>query len=354
MSIVEDENGNHLLLQLYHQEEGTDGAAEDILVEGIAMIVEESYLKLTSDNGYGLRVDHLSDIIFLSADDERIPSRWQRRSAQRNHTAMAWKTRGNDYFGKPRYRTAIECYTQALGGSPTAEETHTIKLHRSLAFLKTKQFDAALSDLESATTAPKPAEKALFRNAQALYGLRRYRECCGVLKALRMEYPKNSVGKVQLDRAVKRLAEQTTGKYQLEQLHAEAAKPRPPHIDHAAYIGPVHVKASGSRGRELFISSTVKAGDLLFCEKAFATHSSAREDVVPMVLPSWFLVRRIIALNAFGSLLSTRQSCLRALSQDCPAQGMVKGPFHSYGIWPMASYINHYCYSNAWTSFTGT
>lgn len=108
MSIVEDENGDHLLLQLYHQEDGTGGAAEDILVEGMAVIVKEPYLKLTSDGGYGLRVDHLSDVIFLSADNERIPSRWQRRSAQQNYTAMAWKTRGNDYFGKSRYRAAIE------------------------------------------------------------------------------------------------------------------------------------------------------------------------------------------------------------------------------------------------------
>ncbi|GAB1310474.1 SET domain-containing protein [Madurella fahalii] len=371
MSIVEDENGEHLLLQLYHQEEEKGGAAEDILVKGMAMIVKEPYLK--------------GDI------------RW----------------RGNDNFGKSKFQSAVESYTQALGCSPTAEEAHTIKLNRSLAFLKTKQFDAALSDIESATAAPKPAEKALFRKSQALYDLQRYRECCEVLKVLRMEYPNNNAAKVQLDRAIKRLAEHTNGRYQFAQLHAEAARLRPPHLDHATYIGPVHVKASGSRGRGLFTSRAVKAGDLLFCEKAFAhafvdeegasggirdttilidaeadsVTMGAHPDLINMVIqklyrnPSLapvitdlhhgsyepvdtshvdstpvvdtFLVRRIIALNAFGCPVSSQQPHSRALKQDSQTRQLVNEQFHSCGIWPTASYINHSCYSNTWRSFIG-
>ena len=163
-----------------------------------------------------------------------------------------------------------DSYVKALDCSPTVEEAHILRLNRSLAFLKTKQFDAALSDLESTSTTLKPAEKALFRKAQALYNLQRYRECCEVLKVLRMEYPSNVAAKGEFTRAVNRLVEQENGRYRFKQLYMEATKLRPPHLDHSTYFGPVSVRASGSRGRGLFTTEAVKAGDLLLCEKAFA------------------------------------------------------------------------------------
>jgi hypothetical protein len=126
--------------------------------------------------------------------------------------------------------------------------------------------------LTAPTATGKPAEKGLFRKAEALYSLQRYRECCEVLKELCLEYPDNPTAKPKLTRAISRLAEQTNGKYPFKQLHLEAAKLRPPHLDHATYIGPVRIQAAGSRGRGLFTTKAVKAGDLLFCEKAF-THA---------------------------------------------------------------------------------
>lgn len=50
----------------------------------------------------------------------------------------------------------------------------------------------------------------------------------------------------------------------------EAKKLCPPHLDHATYIGLVAARETGSRGRGLFTTKEVKAGDLLLCEKAFA------------------------------------------------------------------------------------
>lgn len=150
------------------------------------------------------------------------------------------------------------------------EEAHTLRLNRSLAFIKAKQFDAALSDLESASTILKPTEKALSRKSQALYHLQRYRECCETLKVFRMEYPSNLAAQGELTRSINRLAEQEYGRYRFKQLYMEASKLRPPHLDHSTYVGPVSVRSSGSRGRGLFTTETVKAGELLLCEKAFA------------------------------------------------------------------------------------
>lgn len=165
-------------------------------------------------------------------------------------------------------------YNRALTCSPAPGETHTIRLNRCLALLRTRQYDGALADAECVTTTTtatgKPVEKALYRRAEALYNLQQYRECCEILKQLRIEYPDNKAAKDQLTRAISRLSEHTYGKFQFKQLHAEAAKLRPPCLDHATYIGPVSVQAAGSRGRGLFTTRAVSAGDLLFCEKAFA------------------------------------------------------------------------------------
>jgi hypothetical protein len=107
MAIVEDEKGDVLMVQLYHQEDGT----EDVIVEGTVLLLKEPFLKLMSDGNYGLRVDHLSDIVFLSADDERIPGSWRRGSAEQSGgAALAWKTKGNTHFAKSAHRSAIEWY----------------------------------------------------------------------------------------------------------------------------------------------------------------------------------------------------------------------------------------------------
>ncbi|KAK0648119.1 hypothetical protein B0T16DRAFT_112784 [Cercophora newfieldiana] len=405
LAIVEDEGGDVLLLQLYHQEQAGE-TLEDILTEGAVLIIKEPYFKATANGGYALRVDHVSDIVFLTADDARVPEAW--RWVSGTSTAMAWKAKGNDNFNATKYRAAIEAYTRALDCSPTVEGRTTITLNRSLAYIKTKAFEKALSDVESTTSSAARTEKALFRKAQALYGLQRFRESCEVLKALRLEYPNNNTAKADLDRAIGRLFEQSHGRYDFKKMYAEAARLRPPQLDHATYIGPVAIKDSGISpgGRGMFTTQHVSAGDLLFCEKAFAhafvdesasglsrlnttilidamsnrvtigtepeltnmvvqklcrnpslasiitnLHHGSYEPVeatsvdgVPVV--DTFLIRRIIALNSFGSPLNSRESHLGLGSGK-------KSEFHSSGIWPQASYINHNCLSNARRSFIG-
>ncbi|KAH0563178.1 hypothetical protein GP486_002254 [Trichoglossum hirsutum] len=390
MAVVEDEDGDAILLQLYYQEEEDERAAKEILGEGTIVIVKEPYLKLMSDGEYGIRVDHLSDIIFLPRYDGRVPKCWKLGLAERTASVNTWKTKGNGYFKECNYHAAIE---------------------------QTKRFDAALSDLESVSIAPKPAEKVLFRKAQALSSLQRYRECCEVLKFLRMDYPNNMEAKGELSRAINRLLEQESGKYKFKQLHAEAFKLCPPHLDHATYVGPVTVKDSGSRGRGLFTTKAVKAGDLLLCEKAFAhafaddTTAASRQkldltllinpgtDTVtiggraeliqlivqklyrnPSLMPvitdlhhgsympagvsevdgtavvDTFLVERIISLNVFGCPLSSHQIYLRDIEEEVTQKTNAEEAgkkFYSCGIWPMASYINHCCYCNAQRSFIG-
>ncbi|KAK3294133.1 TPR domain protein [Chaetomium fimeti] len=398
LAIVEDEKGDVLMLQLHHQVDDR----EPLVREGTVMILKEPFFRMMMDGNYGLRVDHVSDVVLLPANDERIPAAW-RGKPDHSGTALAWKAQGNNHFNRSEYRSAIECYTQSLAYPSTLEEICTVRLSRSVAFLKARQYDAALLDTELVTTTAAAgsnlADKARFRKAEALYGLERYRECCEVLKELRLDYPHNAPAKALLTRGIARLAEQTNGEYQFKQLHDDAAKLRPPHLDHATYIGPVRVQDAGSRGRGLFTTKAVKAGDLLFCEKAFAyvfsdADAGTREvpllvdpraggtvgtqsDLVNMTIqklhrnPSLtpaitnlhhgsyqpvattqvdgqsiidsFHVRRTVGINVFSSSLSS----LVQLANPNGPMG------NASGIWPLASYLNHSCAGNAFRAFIG-
>ncbi|KAK1836916.1 hypothetical protein QBC39DRAFT_377858 [Podospora conica] len=402
MSIVEDETMETVMLQLYHQDH-PDQPHEEILVQGRTVIVKEPYLKEMASGSYGLRVDHVSDVEFLSLMDERIPGPWRNRPRQ--NTAATWKETGNEHFNKFRYRAAIEAYTEGLGCSPTDEEREIIARNRSLAHLKIGSFDKALADAEVAALSTTDTEKAPFRKAQALYGLSRFRECCDVLKALCAEHPDNRPAQDLLNRATARLAEETQGQYDFKAMHAEVARLRPPHLDHATFIGPVVIKPSGisSGGRGLFTTAAVAAGDLLFCEKAFAhAFADSSKNVTTLVdvatdtvtmgtqpelidrlirkmyqnpslsksvtdlyhgdypavetasidgspIVDSFLLRRIIPLNSFGCPLSSRSDQDTTLTSSSKSKSF----YHSCGIWTLASYINHSCDSNTRRAFIG-
>lgn len=117
----------------------------------------------------------------------------------------------------------------------------------------------------------------MFRKSQALYYLQRVRESCEVHTLLNKEYPNNTAAKKEFDRATARLAEVQSAEYPFRRLQREAMKRRPPHLDRATYVSPVSVRSTESRGRGLFTTEAVRAGDLLFCEKVFA-HAFHDED----------------------------------------------------------------------------
>ncbi|KAL4899287.1 hypothetical protein BDW74DRAFT_183819 [Aspergillus multicolor] len=346
-------------LQLYSQEVDS---MNHCLAEGSVVSIKEPYLKVTSDAGFGLRIDHVSATkswnFDLSADD--------------------WKLKGNEWFNKGNYHYANDW---ALEASPSADEAITIRLNRALTHLRAHKFEVALRDLDVQPAEPKLLEKALYRKAQALYHLGRFRGC----------------------------SEQQKGKYNFKRMQVEAAKNFAPELDHATYVGPVVVKMTKSHGRGFFTTAAVKAGDLLLCEKAFAyafydannrkhtlsmvintetnvvsTHTQAQlvvsivqklfknpkmgeaftnlhhggyqpvrvseADGLPVV--DTFLLERIVSLNCFGCPLPSRGYHIetRGVEEAAPS---FDERFHSNGIWTAASYLSHSCDSNSRRSFLG-
>lgn len=106
VAIVEDEDGDVLMLQLYNQEK--DLVAHGRLAEGTVMIVKEPYLKVMSDGDYGIRVDHLSDMKLLTEHDPLLPLLWRPRLTEIDTSARFWRLKGNDYFNAGGYHLAIE------------------------------------------------------------------------------------------------------------------------------------------------------------------------------------------------------------------------------------------------------
>ncbi|KAK4663724.1 hypothetical protein QC763_610930 [Podospora pseudopauciseta] len=107
MAIVEDEKSEVFLLQLYHQVEMT----EDILVPGGILIIKDPYLKLTADGRHGLRVDHVSDAVFLLAHDRRVPSCWHSELTNPQlKSADFWKTKGKEFLVNQDIRPQLNIF----------------------------------------------------------------------------------------------------------------------------------------------------------------------------------------------------------------------------------------------------
>ena len=120
------------------------------------------------------------------------------------------------------------------------------------------------------------SEKGYYRAARSLYELGRFGECHETLKTLLSQYPDCEAAKKELIRCERRLREQEDGDYDFKVMY-EAARETPPCLDHATYIGPVKIQASEGRGRGLFTTRAVAAGELLLCEKAFTYCFAAQE-----------------------------------------------------------------------------
>jgi hypothetical protein len=125
-----------------------------------------------------------------------------------------------------------------------------------------------LSHLKSANE----SERKLLQRARVLYSQQEYPDCAEVLKSLCKSFPHSKLGNAELSKVISRLLEQRRGIYNWKLLYSEVRKLCPPCLDHATYTGSVEVRESKGKNRGYFTTASVKAGDLLLCEKAFSYH----------------------------------------------------------------------------------
>jgi hypothetical protein len=110
MAIMEDEKDDVSMLSLYHCEEEDERPAEDIVRPGTILLIKEPYFKVHGDGGYGLRVDHITDVLHIDEDDERVPSKWRQRPRQVHSSADTLRKEGNAAVGQKKYWEAIAKY----------------------------------------------------------------------------------------------------------------------------------------------------------------------------------------------------------------------------------------------------
>lgn len=80
MAIVEDGEGVAVLLQLYNQPDEAVVPKGSILQEGGFVLIKEPFFKaVVTDGSYSIRVDHVSDVIFLDEASELVPKKWRKR-----------------------------------------------------------------------------------------------------------------------------------------------------------------------------------------------------------------------------------------------------------------------------------
>lgn len=161
-------------------------------------------------------------------------------------------------------------YSAAIRVAETAEEYELAYLNRSLVNLRLGRPATALADAakSSGTDNLKVTEKGLLREASALYDLAKYDQSFDKIQTLKAKYPTNNSAMAMMDRVQARLKEQQTGQYDFRRMY-EQAKATPPLIDCATYTTPVEIRDSPGKGRGVFTTRKVLAGDILICEKAF-------------------------------------------------------------------------------------
>jgi len=257
------------------------------------------------------------------------------------------------------------------------------------------RYDAAKADALASRTGAPSDWKAYFTAGRAAYGLcdyqtsRKYYE-----SALELNPPATSNVKKEYARCLSRLSEESTGSYDFPSL-LSSLSPTAVHLDVASFLSNAVVADSTLHGRGLFAARDIRAGELLYAEKATLmpnqyepSRASAAlyammvrqlydnpslagpvlslyggdyprsgvegtlVDDVPVV--DVFLVESIRTKNCFSAPLSTVENTRPPPPTTTPNTTSASNSNRmAKGLWPHASYMNHSCVPNSMRSFLG-
>ncbi|OBS25984.1 hypothetical protein FPOA_06514 [Fusarium poae] len=405
LAAAEDENGTGILLQLFQQPEEKQIPCNVSILDYKVCIVKDPFFQRAFDSDsygpfekqtayYCLRIDHPGDIIGVPHGDKRIPEKWRGDVIMdERNSSSGYREKGNKAFRNKQWGNAHFEYTQALVEADTLEDKQLAHLNRSLTNLKLGRPAKALSDATEAYDPRVPSEKALFRHYIALYNLQRFEECEVMLQTVLDAFPDSVVAKTTMQRVKSRLQEERTGNYNFKQMYEHAkATEGPPLVDCATFSTSVEIRDSPGRGRGLFTTKSVSAGELLLVEKAFAysfmDETRLLDQVTYMVVQKLyhdpdslsafeglfdggfkkvkvsecdgapvvdsFLVEKVLSLNSFGSPRTTRDFCKNVIWSGKKTPSSRERPIYtSAGVWLLAARVNHSCVGNCRRSFIG-
>lgn len=67
--------------------------------------MKEPFFKCATDGSYSVRVDHVSDIVWLEQSDERVPQKW-RKPAMATGGSKSIRVKGNEAIKGRRWAEA--------------------------------------------------------------------------------------------------------------------------------------------------------------------------------------------------------------------------------------------------------
>lgn len=102
---IEDEDGSILWLELFNQPAEDVVPVKEYLPLGKVLIVKEPYYNCNDNGSKVLRVDHVSDVVYLDGTEEEVPSKWRREKVT-GDSAMIRKE-GNDAEMRESWAEAV-------------------------------------------------------------------------------------------------------------------------------------------------------------------------------------------------------------------------------------------------------
>ncbi|KAK4451416.1 SET and MYND domain-containing protein 4 [Podospora aff. communis PSN243] len=263
LSIIEDEFGNADKLAIYSQPETSILSG---VPEGCVVAVKEPYYRFNGTDGdYVICVDHPSDVILLRFTDPIIPE--PLRLGPVLKTADDWKKAGDTAFLERDFSTAVFCYSEAIEQATDDSQKAPIYAKRAGTSLLLGRYDAVIADSLASRTGAPSDWKAYYNAGRAAYGLCEYKTSREYLeKALELNSSGSGVRK-EYDRCLARLKEEEHGDYDFKAM-SESLNPQNVHFDLGSFLRRTFIAESEHHGRGLFAAEDIKAGELVFVEKA--------------------------------------------------------------------------------------
>ncbi|KAI5207874.1 SET domain-containing protein [Aureobasidium subglaciale] len=390
---IEDETGDVEDLLVSFTGPGCDAT---VLAKGSVLLIKEPFFDV-SNAVNRVSVNHPSNLVFLDHDHASVPHDWQLTSVR---SALEWMSDGDEaLLEKKRYSEAIRCYGRGLSTTGTTDGELKEDLHRkrSVAALHVGYYDLAKEDaLDSLSGSDSKDAKKL--NLRSLYqaGLASSRLgefataqqlFCRVLEIS----PSFNLAIRQLGHAGARLLEEQTGVYDFDAMFASAEELSP---DYGNFLKRTEIRSSSISGRGLFAAEDISRGEIVLCEKAFASDKHSG-DIKPGGLldlhnnrayggsytvllnnavqkifgnPSLFRILNLFSDDCFKVLKSLPivdglpavdifrvNSILQHNMFDYaePRDKFDVDQGKHFGLWYQASHINHSCLANSHRSFNG-
>lgn len=307
VNAVEDADGNVDRLAIFNVSALVP--PEFLLPRGGIFAVKEPYYRRANDGGVLIRVDHPTDVVVLTPTSPLVYPAW--RETEVAVSAVDRVDQAEDCLDVCKWNEAEALFTEALKLFAEADdgdkknkgkkekedaaenERYRLAAHRNRSYvrLNLSRWEMAADDalkgvipgnVKGMSTASRLDNyHAYFRAARAHYKLgnfadaKKYWQLSGTFEVKAAsnkrkdeddDEPKFVISE-EISRTNRRLDEQNNGAYDFEDM-SKSVTAEHRNLDHASFLRNVRIDDAGHRGRGLFATKNIQAGELIMVEKA--------------------------------------------------------------------------------------